>query len=49
MIISNMNFAISKRSCGKMGVSARRVNQLIDEKQIAAQKSVIATLSMTTI
>lgn len=38
MIISNMNLLSLKEAAEKLGVSARRVNQLIDEGKLPAQK-----------
>lgn len=38
MIISSMNLLSIKDAAEKLGVSARRVNQLIDEKKIPALK-----------
>ncbi len=38
MIVSSMNLLSIKEVAEKLGVSARRVNQLIDEKKLPAQK-----------
>ena len=38
MIIFSMNLLSIKEVAEKLGVSARRVNQLIDEKKLPAQK-----------
>lgn len=38
MIIFGMNLLSIKEAAEKLGVSARRVNQLIDEKKLPAQK-----------
>jgi excisionase family DNA binding protein len=38
MIILSMNLLSIKEAAEKLGVSARRVNQLIDEKKLPAQK-----------
>ncbi len=38
MIVSSMNLLSIKEAAEKLGVSARRVNQLIDEKKLPAQK-----------
>jgi excisionase family DNA binding protein len=38
MIISAMNLLSIKEAAEKLGVSARRVNQLIDENKLSAQK-----------
>jgi excisionase family DNA binding protein len=38
MIISNMNLLSLKEAAEKLGVSARRVNQLIEENKLPAQK-----------
>jgi excisionase family DNA binding protein len=38
MIVFSMNLLSIKEVAEKLGVSARRVNQLIDEKKLPAQK-----------
>ncbi|MDQ3131098.1 MAG: helix-turn-helix domain-containing protein [Acidobacteriota bacterium] len=38
MIVFSMNLLSIKEAAEKLGVSARRVNQLIDEKKLPAQK-----------
>lgn len=38
MISSSMNLLSLKEAAEKLGVSARRVNQLIDENKLPAQK-----------
>jgi excisionase family DNA binding protein len=38
MIVSSMNLLSIKEAAERLGVSARRVNQLIDEKKLPAQK-----------
>ncbi len=38
MIVSSMDLLSIKEAAEKLGVSARRVNQLIDEKKLPAQK-----------
>jgi plasmid maintenance system antidote protein VapI len=43
MIISKMNLLSIKEVSEKLGVSARRINQLIDEKNCLLRKLVVNT------